>query len=72
MVAIKFTDADTLNEALGFLASRFSGRALRGGTVIVPEMALKALKAKGFSFRVIDRNPPPPPRVRRVGPTRTE
>jgi hypothetical protein len=72
MVAIKFPDVETLKKALGFLVTRFSGRALRGGTVIVPEIALKALKAEGFDYRVTDRNPPPPPRVRRVGPTRVE
>jgi hypothetical protein len=55
MVAIKFADRGTLTKALGFLAGRFSGRALRSGEVIVPEPALEALALENFSFTVIGR-----------------
>jgi hypothetical protein len=53
MVTIKFPDRDVLRRALGFLARRFSGRALRSGEVIVPAEALEALAVKNFSFTVI-------------------
>jgi hypothetical protein len=53
MVTIKFPDAETQDEAVGFLASSFSGRLLRTGEVIVPEEALAALANENFSFTVI-------------------
>lgn len=40
MVTIKFPDRKTQDEAVGFLASRFSGRLFRSGEVIIPEEAL--------------------------------
>jgi hypothetical protein len=53
MVTIKFPDQETQDEAVGFLASHFSGRLLRSGEVIVPEEALVALANENFSFTVI-------------------
>ncbi len=53
MVAIKFANREMLTRALGFLAGRFSGRALGSGEVIVPEAALEALALENFSFTVI-------------------
>jgi len=53
MITIKFPDAETQDEAVGFLASNFSGRLLRTGEVIVPEEALAALANENFSFTVI-------------------
>jgi hypothetical protein len=53
MVAIKFADPEKQNEAVGFLASHFSGRLLRGGVAIVPEEALVALANENFSFTVL-------------------
>lgn len=55
MVAIKFADRETQNEAVGFLAGRFSGRLLSSGEVIVPEAALEALVQENFSFTVLGR-----------------
>jgi hypothetical protein len=53
MVAIKFPDTETQDEAVGFLATDFSGRLLRTGEVIVPEEALAALAKENYSFTVI-------------------
>jgi len=53
MVTIKFPDRETQDEAVGFLASHFSGRLLGSGEVIVPEEALGALANENFSFTVI-------------------
>jgi hypothetical protein len=53
MVTIKFSDPETQDEAVGFLAATFSGRLLRSGEVIVPEEALAALANENFSFTVI-------------------
>ena len=55
MIIIKFPDRKTQNEALGFLASKFSGRLFRSGEVIVPEEALGALALENYSFTVIGR-----------------
>lgn len=55
MVAIKFSDPEVRKRAIGFLATRFSGRVLGSGEVIVPEAALEALGAENFSFTVIGR-----------------
>jgi hypothetical protein len=52
-VTIKFPDQETQDEAVGFLASHFSGRLLRSGEVIVPEEALAALAAENYSFTVL-------------------
>jgi hypothetical protein len=52
MVIISFPDKATQNLGLGFLLGRFSGRALRGGILIVPEAAVEALAAKGIAFSV--------------------
>lgn len=53
MVVIKFPDQETLEEGLGFLVGRFSGRAFRSGEVIVPEIALEALASENLSFTVL-------------------
>jgi hypothetical protein len=55
MIAIRFPSVEIQDEAVGFLAGRFSGRLLRSGEVIVPEEALAALAAENFSFTVIGR-----------------
>src|SRR5262249_38808770 len=74
MVVIKFPDRDTQDEAVGFLASFFSGRMLHSGEVIVPEEALAALANEDFSFTVTGRatheqmaafRGPPPRKVQR-------
>jgi hypothetical protein len=74
MVVIKFPDLETQDEAVGFLASFFSGRLLRSGEVIVPEEALAALANENFSFTVIGKatyeqmaafRGPPPRKVQR-------
>lgn len=53
MIAIKFPDTETQDEAVGFLATNFSGRLLRSGEVIVPEEALAALAGENYTFTVI-------------------
>lgn len=53
MIAIKFPDRETQDEAVGFLATCFSGRLLRSGEVIVPEEALAALANENFTFTVM-------------------
>lgn len=55
MVVIKFPNIETQDEAIGFLASHFSGRLLRSGEVIIPEAALAALAYENFSFTVLGR-----------------
>ncbi len=55
MVVIRFSDVETQDEAVGFLATNFSGRLLRSGEVIVPEEALEALANENFSFTVLGR-----------------
>ena len=55
MVVIRFSDVETQDEAVGFLATNFSGRLLRSGEVIVPEEALEALASENFSFTVVGR-----------------
>ncbi len=55
MVVIKFPNTEAQDEAVGFLAGRFSGRLLGSGEVIVPEAALGVLAAENFSFTVLGR-----------------
>jgi hypothetical protein len=55
MIAIKFIDPQTKNEALGFLMSEFYGSAFRSGEVIVPSEALAALAAEDYRFTVLGR-----------------
>jgi hypothetical protein len=55
MVVIKFPDVETQDEAVGFLATNFSGRLLRSGEVVVPEEALGALAGENYSFTVVGR-----------------
>ena len=56
MITIKFTDADTELDALGFLLSRFPGRALKTVEVLVPDSALQALAIEGYQFTVIGKS----------------
>ncbi|MEQ1603702.1 MAG: hypothetical protein ABL999_02425 [Pyrinomonadaceae bacterium] len=56
MITIKFTDADTEMEALGFLLGRFPGRVLKTGEVLVPDAALQALAIEGYQFNVIGKS----------------
>ncbi|HEX7375814.1 MAG TPA: hypothetical protein VF278_01815 [Pirellulales bacterium] len=53
MITITFADRETERRALGFLLGRFSGRVLRSGEHLVPEVALEALADQGISFTVI-------------------
>ncbi len=53
MITIKFPDADTELEALGFLLGRFPGRVLKTGAVLVPDAALQALALEGYQFTVV-------------------
>ena len=53
MVVITFPDSETQKKALGFLASRFSGKVLKTGEHIVPEPALAALAERNFVFTVM-------------------
>lgn len=56
MITIKFSDSDSRLEALGFLMSRFPGRALKTGEVLVSEAALQALAHEGFQFTVLGKS----------------
>jgi hypothetical protein len=52
MIAITFPDRDTEKKALGFLLGRFSGRVLKSGEHLVPEVALEALAEQNISFSI--------------------
>lgn len=52
MVTITFPDQATERRALAFLLGRFSGRVLKSGEHIVPEVALQALANENISFTV--------------------
>ena len=52
MITITFADRETEMKALDFLIGRFSGRVLRSGEHIVPEVALEALADQGIPFTV--------------------
>ena len=52
MVVITFADKETQKKALGFLATRFSGKVLKTGEHIFPEAALAALAERNFEFTV--------------------
>ncbi len=56
MITIKFSDPNTRLKALGFLMGQFSGRALKTGEVLVPEIALQALAHEGFQFTVLGKS----------------
>lgn len=43
MITITFPDRETEKRALAFLLGRFSGRILKTGQHLVPEVALEAL-----------------------------
>ena len=50
MVTITFPDREIEKRALAFLPGRFSGRVLRSGEHIVPEVAIEALADQNISF----------------------
>jgi hypothetical protein len=52
MITITFADRETEMKALDFLIGRFSGRVLKSGEHIVPEVALEALADQGIPFTV--------------------
>jgi hypothetical protein len=52
MITITFADSETEKKALDFLIGRFSGRVLKSGEHILPELALEALADQGISFTV--------------------
>jgi hypothetical protein len=52
MVIIRFRDEAMKRKALGFLATRFSGRSCASGKVMVPEAALGPLAAEGIHYSV--------------------
>ena len=51
-IMIRFPDAETKRQALGKLASRFSGKSWASGEVMIPEAALAYLATEGISFTV--------------------
>ena len=53
MICIRFPNKDTEEDALGFLAERFSGRSFANGETIVPEDALEALRFEGIPFTIV-------------------
>ena len=55
MVVIKFPNTDVQDEAVGFISESFPVKLFGSGEVIVPEPALEALGAEGFSFTVLGR-----------------
>jgi hypothetical protein len=52
MVIITFQDRPTERKALAFLLGRFSGRVLKTGEHLVPEVALEALAQQNIPFTV--------------------
>ena len=52
MITITFPDREAEKRALGFLLGRFSGRVLKSGEHLVPEVALEALADQNISFTV--------------------
>lgn len=52
MVIIRFADQESKRKALGYIASRFSGKSWATGEVILPEAALASLATEGFRFEV--------------------
>jgi hypothetical protein len=52
MICIRFPDAASERQALGFLAGRFSFKSWRTGETLVPEEALRALAREGIRFAV--------------------
>ncbi|MDQ6787853.1 MAG: hypothetical protein M3033_13685 [Acidobacteriota bacterium] len=52
MITITFPDRETEKRALGFLLGRFSGRVLKSGEHLIPEVALEALADQNIPFTV--------------------
>ena len=52
MILIQFPDRETEIKGLTVLMSRFSGKVLRGGLHIVPELALELLTAANIPYTV--------------------
>ena len=52
MILIRFPDAASERQALGYLAGRFSFRSWANGETLVPESALPALAVEGIPFIV--------------------
>lgn len=52
MTLIRFNDAETEKQALGYLAGRFNFTTWKSGETLVPEASLPHLAAKGFRFMV--------------------
>ncbi len=52
MITIVFPNRETEKRALGFLLGRFSGRVLKSGEHLVPEVALEALADQNIPFTV--------------------
>jgi len=50
MIRIRFPDPATEQQALGFLAGRFSFRSWANGETLVPSAALAALASAGIPF----------------------
>ena len=51
-IIIRFPDNESKRQALGKLASRFSGKSWASGEVMVPDAALAFLAMEGISFTV--------------------
>jgi hypothetical protein len=52
MVKLRFPDAKTERQAVGFLAGRFSFKLIPSGHTLVPEAALATLAEQNISFIV--------------------
>ena len=52
MICIRFPDAASERQALGYLAGRFSFKSSASGETLVPEEALHALAREGIRFAV--------------------
>jgi hypothetical protein len=52
MVKLTFPNRATERKALAFLLGRFSGRILKSGEHLVPEVALEALAQQNIPFTV--------------------
>ena len=52
MIIIRFNDAESKRQALGYLAGRYSGKSWATGEMMVPEEALGFLARQGVRFVV--------------------
>jgi hypothetical protein len=55
VIHIRFPDLEVEEQALGFLAGRFSFKSFDDGTTLVPEAALGVMASEGIKFSVAGR-----------------